>query len=78
MKTSGMVPVAFSPSCHHIWRQYTEYALVILQDDAVEIDEVPDAVGTQRRHSGRTQLGGTSITGAADKMASNFKVRRKG
>src|SRR6516225_5242021 len=35
----------FAPSCHNIGRQYTEYALAILQDDAVEVDEVPDTVG---------------------------------
>ena len=34
-----------APGCHDIWRQYTEYALAILEDDAVEIDEVPNAVG---------------------------------
>jgi hypothetical protein len=28
----------FAPSCHHIWRQYTEYALATLEDDAVEIE----------------------------------------
>src|SRR5262245_11767077 len=42
----------FAPSCHHVGRQYTEYALAILQDDAVEIDEVPDAVGHLVRCAG--------------------------
>ena len=36
---------SFTPGCHDIGRQFTEWALVILQDKAVEINEVPDAVG---------------------------------
>ena len=30
---------------YDIWRKHTEWALAILQDEAVEIDEVSDAVG---------------------------------
>ena len=34
-----------APGCHDIGRKYTEWALAILQDEAVEIHEMPDAVG---------------------------------
>jgi hypothetical protein len=34
-----------APGCHDVRRKHTEWALAILQNDAVEIDEVPDAVG---------------------------------
>src|SRR6516164_512977 len=30
---------------YDIWRKHTEWALAILENDAVDIDEVPDAVG---------------------------------
>src|SRR5262245_60806924 len=33
-----------APGCHDIGRQFAEWVLAILQDNAVEIDEVPDAV----------------------------------
>ena len=34
-----------TPGCHDIGRQFTECALAVLQDKAVEINEVPDVVG---------------------------------
>src|SRR5262249_52251905 len=39
-----MLGDGFAPGCNNIWRQYTEHALAVLQDDGIKIDEVPDAV----------------------------------